>query len=109
MDRLTQRNETGTAVLKVPYECGDCGHVIYRLCDTGNGEPVNRLAHYEETGFTPVQIRQIYYALAKAVYPHNKRFMKYVDRYAIEHKITIAEALTHEQVRQTCLMYVGAD
>lgn len=109
MYRLTERTENGIAVLKQPYECEDCGHLIWRLSDLGDGEPVNRLAQYEEMGFMPVQIRQMYDALSKAVYPHNGRFKDYVDRYAVEHKITPEEALSHELVKQTCLLYVGVD
>lgn len=109
MDRLTQRNEMGIAVLKVPYECEVCRNVIYRLCDLGNGEPVNRLAQYEETGFLPAQVRRMYDALAKAVYPQDAGFREYADKYAVKHGITPEEALGHELVKQTCLMYVNAE
>lgn len=58
MERLTTRNEMGIAVLKEPYECERCGELAYRLHNNGNGEPVQRLAEYEETGVTPEEIRK---------------------------------------------------
>lgn len=48
MERLTIRNEMGVAVLKTPYMCDRCGENIYRLGDYGNGEPIEKLATYEE-------------------------------------------------------------
>lgn len=48
MERLTIRNSEGVAVLKTPYQCDRCGEDIWRLADYGNGEPIERLAHYEE-------------------------------------------------------------
>ncbi len=57
MERLTMRNEMGIAVLKEPYDCERCGEPAYRLHDCGNGEPVSRLAAYEETGLSPEQIK----------------------------------------------------
>lgn len=48
MDRLTTRNSEGVVILKTPYRCDHCGEEIYRLADQGNGEPIERLAHYEE-------------------------------------------------------------
>lgn len=48
MERLTTRNSEGVAVLKTPYQCDRCGEDIWRLGDYGNGEPIERLAHYEE-------------------------------------------------------------
>lgn len=48
MQRLTTRNSEGIAVLKTPYQCDRCGEDIWRLGDYGNGEPIERLAHYEE-------------------------------------------------------------
>lgn len=48
MERLTKRNSEGIAVLKVPDECDRCGEPIYRLNDLGNGEPIKKLAEYED-------------------------------------------------------------
>lgn len=48
MERLTTRNSEGVAVLKIPYQCDRCGEETWRLADYGNGEPIERLAHYEE-------------------------------------------------------------
>lgn len=48
MERLTTRNSEGIAVLKIPYKCDRCGEETWRLVDYGNGEPIERLAHYEE-------------------------------------------------------------
>lgn len=48
MDRLTTRNSEGVAVLKTPYRCDRCGEEIYRLADYGSGEPIEKLARYEE-------------------------------------------------------------
>lgn len=48
MDRLTTRNSEDVAVLKTPYQCERCGEVIYRLADYGNGEPIEKLARYED-------------------------------------------------------------
>lgn len=48
MERLTVRNSEGVAVLKTPYQCERCGEEIYRLADYGNGEPIEKLAGYEE-------------------------------------------------------------
>lgn len=48
MNRLTTRNEMGVAVLKTPYMCDRCGEDIYRLGDYGNGEPIEKLACYED-------------------------------------------------------------
>lgn len=109
MDRLTKRNEIGIAELKEPYECEDCGHLVWHLDDHGNGEPVSRLAAYEETGFAPEQVKNLYKALAKAAYRCNGKFKDYTDRYAVKHKITPAEALRHELVKQACLMYMYTD
>ena len=50
MERLTTRNSEGAAVLKTPYQCDRCGEAIYRLADYGNGEPIGKLAEYEEIG-----------------------------------------------------------
>lgn len=108
MDRLTRRI-TGVALLKEPYKCKYCRRPTLRLSDNGVFGPINKLAQYEETGFTPVQIRQMYDALAKVVYPHNDRFKDYVDRYAVKHKITPEQALSHELVKQTCLMYMNVE
>ena len=97
MERLTRRNEMGIAVLKEPYYCERCG------------EPVSRLAAYEETGFAPEQVKNLYESLAKAAYQCNGKFKDYVDRYAVKHKVTPAAALRHELVKQACLMYMGAE
>lgn len=48
MKRLTVRNSEGIAVLKTPYQCDRCGEEIYRLSDYGNGEPIEKLARYED-------------------------------------------------------------
>lgn len=48
MERLTTRNSAGVAVLKTPYQCERCGEVIYRLADYGSGEPIEKLAGYED-------------------------------------------------------------
>ena len=48
MERLTIRNSDGVADLKTPYRYDRCGEETYRLADYGNGEPIERLAHYEE-------------------------------------------------------------
>lgn len=109
MERLTMRNEMGIAVLKEPYYCERCGEPAYRLHDCGNGEPVSRLAAYEETGFAPEQVKNLYESLAKAAYQCNGKFKDYVDRYAVKNKVTPAAALRHELVKQACLMYMGAE
>lgn len=106
MDRLTQRNEAGVAVLKAAHECEECGHLTWRLGDLGSGEPVDRLAQYEETGFLPLHIQKLYDALAKLAYRHNEKFREYVDKYANKHKITQEEAVSHELVKQVCMMYM---
>lgn len=38
----------GVAVLKIPYQCERCGEETYRLADYGNGEPIKKLAEYED-------------------------------------------------------------
>lgn len=48
MNRLTTRNSMGVAVLKIPYQCEQCGEETYRLADYGNGEPIKKLAEYED-------------------------------------------------------------
>lgn len=48
MGRTTTRNSEGIAVLKVPYQCDRCGEEVYRLGDCGNGEPIEKLARYED-------------------------------------------------------------
>ena len=48
MNRLTTRNSMGVAVLKIPYQCERCGEETYRLADYGNGEPIEKLAEYED-------------------------------------------------------------
>lgn len=48
MNRLTTRNSMGVAVLKIPYQCERCGEETYRLADYGNGEPIKKLAEYED-------------------------------------------------------------
>lgn len=48
MERLTIKNGKGVAILKTPYRCDRCGEEIYRLTDQENGEPIERLAHYED-------------------------------------------------------------
>lgn len=49
MERLTTRNIAGVAVYKNPFECEQCGKVIWRLPDYGNGSPTEKLADYEDT------------------------------------------------------------
>ena len=48
MNRLTTRNSMGVAALKIPYQCERCGEETYRLADYGNGEPIEKLAEYED-------------------------------------------------------------
>lgn len=48
MERLTTRNSEGVATLKHPDQCERCGEPIYRLNDMGSGEPISRLAYYED-------------------------------------------------------------
>lgn len=48
MERLTTRNDMGKAVLKQPYKCERCGEEIWSFSDYGNGEPINKLAEYED-------------------------------------------------------------
>lgn len=48
MERLTKRNEIGIAVLRKPYMCDRCGEQLYRLADLGSGEPIAKLAEYED-------------------------------------------------------------
>lgn len=48
MQRLTTRNSMGVAVLKQSYKCERCGEAIWRLSDYGNGEPIEKLAEYED-------------------------------------------------------------
>jgi hypothetical protein len=48
MNRLTTRNTMGVAVLKYPDQCENCNEPIYRLNDMGNGNPIEKLAEYEE-------------------------------------------------------------
>lgn len=48
MERLTTRNDMGIAVLKQPYRCERCGEETWSLSDHGNGEPIDKLAEYEE-------------------------------------------------------------
>lgn len=48
MNRLTTRNSMGVAVLKIPYQCERCGEETYRFADYGNGEPIKKLAEYED-------------------------------------------------------------
>lgn len=38
-------------------------------------------------------------------YRHNKKFRDYVDKYAAIHRITVEEAMKHENVRRKFLMY----
>lgn len=38
-------------------------------------------------------------------YKHNSKFREYVDAYCKKHRISVAEALEHEIVRQVFLMY----
>lgn len=39
-------------------------------------------------------------------YRHNEKFRQYVDKYAKNRRITVAEALKHELVRQAALYYM---
>lgn len=48
MSRLTKRNSEGVAVLKHPFACSRCDEVHYRLSDLGYGEPIDKLAKYED-------------------------------------------------------------
>lgn len=48
MERLTTRNDMGIAVLKQPYRCERCGEETWSLSDHGNGEPIDKLAEYED-------------------------------------------------------------
>lgn len=48
MERLTKRNEMGVAVLRIPDNCENCNETIWTLHDIGNGNPIERLAHYED-------------------------------------------------------------
>ena len=48
MERLTNRNEMGIAVLKIPDNCENCNDTIWTLHNLGNGNPIERLAHYED-------------------------------------------------------------
>ena len=38
-------------------------------------------------------------------YRFNARFRRYVDQYAEEHKITVKEALTHDDVKRAWMQY----
>ena len=59
MERLTERNIMGVAVLRIPDECDRCGELIYKLNNLGNGAPIEKLAEYEDTDLTPEQIIEI--------------------------------------------------
>lgn len=59
MERLTIRNNEGIGVLKQPFKCERCGDLQWSLPDLGNGSPIDRLTDYEDTGLTPMQIREI--------------------------------------------------
>ncbi|MDF2882191.1 MAG: hypothetical protein K0R54_2748 [Clostridiaceae bacterium] len=48
MERLTKYNATGVAVLKQPFVCDKCDEIFYRLHDLGYGEPIAKLAKYED-------------------------------------------------------------
>ena len=41
----------------------------------------------------------------KNEYMFSSKFRQYVDKYCVQHKITVDEALKHEIVRQVCLQY----
>jgi hypothetical protein len=48
MERLTTTNSMGIAVLKCADQCERCSEPIWRLNDMGNGEPISKLAGYED-------------------------------------------------------------
>lgn len=78
MERLTTRNSEGIGVLKQPFACECCGDLQWSLPDLGNGGPVDRLAEYEDTGLTPVQIREIdrlYAEKCKEIAEINKSYL----------------------------------
>lgn len=59
MERLTVRNDKGLGILKQPFACERCGDLQWSLPDLGNGDPIDRLAEYEDTGLLPEQIREM--------------------------------------------------
>lgn len=57
--RLTERNSQGIAVLVYLDMCDRCGETIARLNNLGEGEPIDKLAQYEDLGLEPDQLKQI--------------------------------------------------
>lgn len=78
MERLTTRNSEGIGVLKQPFACECCGDLQWSMPDLGNGEPIERLAEYEDTDLTPEQIREIdrlYAEKCKEIAEINKSYL----------------------------------
>ena len=48
MERLTKYNSVGVAVLKHPFTCDKCDEVYYGLPNFGDGDPIDKLAKYED-------------------------------------------------------------